>query len=83
MAAKLKKIIQLTKKNDEKMKKLMFIFNLILSVVMLLLTISYTIGSLIVAGMQSYHIALFVMCLLFATLVKLSYNEYVEYLNEQ
>ena len=65
------------------MKKLMFIFNLILSVVMLLLTISYTIGSLIVAGMQSYHIALLVMCLLFATLVKLSYNEYVEYLNEQ
>lgn len=65
------------------MKKLMFIFNLILSVVMLLLTISYTIGSLIVAGMQGYHIALFVMCLLFATLVKLSYNEYVEYLNEQ
>ena len=65
------------------MKKLMFIFNLILSVVMFLLTVTYTIGSLVMVGWQSWHIAFVAMCLLFATLVKLSYNEYVEYLNEQ
>ena len=78
MAAKLKKIIQLTKKNDEKMKKLMFIFNLILSAIIAGLTFTYTIGSLIIAGVQSWHIAFIALCILTVALVRMSVKELVE-----
>lgn len=72
MAAKLKKIIQLTKKNEEKMKKLMFISNVIFSAILAGLAISYTIGSLIKAGWQSWHIAFVAISLLTIALVRIS-----------
>ena len=75
MAAKLKKKNQLTKKNEEKMKKLMFISNVIFSAILAGLAISYTIGSLIMAGWQSWHIAFVAICLLTIALVKISINE--------
>ena len=76
MAAKLIKIIQLTKKNEEKMKKLMFISNVIGSAILAGLVISYTIGSLIVAGWQSWHIAFIALSLLTISLVRMSIREY-------
>ena len=76
MAAKLKKIIQLTKKNVEKMKKLMFIFNVIGSAILAGLVITYTIGSLIKAGWQSWHIAFIALSLLTIALVRMSIREY-------
>lgn len=77
MAAKLKKIIQLTKKNEEKMKKLMFISNVIISAILAGLAISYTIGSLIMAGWQSWHVAFIALCLLAIALVKSSVRELI------
>ena len=75
MAAKLKKIIRLTKKNDEKMKKLMFILNVIFSAILAGCTISYTILSLIQVGWQSWHVAVVAISLLTIALVKISINE--------
>ena len=76
MAAKLRKIIELTKKNVEKMKKLMFICNVIGSAILAGLVISYTIGSLIMAGWQNWHIAFIALSLLTIALVRMSIREY-------
>ena len=83
MAAKLKKIIQLTKKNEEKMKKLMFISNVIFSATLAGLAISYTIGSLIKAGWQSWHIAFIAISLLTIALVKNSVCELKKCINDE
>lgn len=82
MAAKLKKIIQLTKKNDEKMKKLMFISNVIFSAILAGGAISYTIISLIQVGLQSWHVAFVAMCLLSICLVRISVRELKQCIND-
>lgn len=58
------------------MKKLMFIFNVIGSAILAGLVISYTIGSLIMAGWQSWHIAFIALSLLTIALVRMSIREY-------
>ena len=58
------------------MKKLMFISNVIGSAILAGLVISYTIGSLIVAGWQSWHIAFIALSLLTISLVRMSIREY-------
>ena len=83
LAAKLKKIIQLTKKNEEKMKKLMFISNVIFSAILAGLAISYTIGSLVMAGWQSWHIAFVVISLLSIALVCTSVRELKQCINNE
>lgn len=83
LAAKLKKIIQLTKKNEEKMKKLMFICNVIFSAILAGLAISYTIGSLIQAGWHNWHIAFIAISLLTIALVKISVKELRECINDE
>jgi hypothetical protein len=60
------------------MKKLMFICNVIFSAILAVLVISYTIGSLIKAGWQSWHIAFIAMSLLAIALVRISVRELVE-----
>jgi hypothetical protein len=83
LAAKLKKKNQLTKKNEEKMKKLMLVIQVIFSAIIAGLVLTYTISSLFIAGLHSYHVALALMSLLAACLVYLSVTEYVQFLNEQ
>lgn len=65
------------------MKKLMFICNVIFSAILAGLVISYTIGSLIRAGWQSWHIAFIAMSLLSICLVKISAKELRECINEK
>ena len=83
LAAKLKKIIQLTKKNEEKMKKLMFICNVIFSAILAGLAISYTIGSLVMAGWQSWHVAFIAISLLTIALVRISIIELRKCINDE
>lgn len=83
MAAKLKKIIQLTKKNDEKMKKLMFISNVIFSAILAGCAISYTILSLIQVGWQSWHVAFLAISLLTIALVRMSVRELKQCINDE
>lgn len=64
------------------MKKLMFISNVILSAILAGLAISYTIGSLIMAGWQSWHIAFIAISLLTIALVKISVKELRECIND-
>lgn len=65
------------------MKKLMFICNVIFSAILAGLVISYTIGSLIMAGWQSWHIAFIAMSLLTIALVKISIKELRECINDE
>ena len=77
MAAKLKKKNQLTKKNEEKMKKLMFISNVLISAIFAGSIFTYTIGSLIMAGWHSWHIAFIALFMLSIALVKGSVRELI------
>ena len=81
MAAKLKKIIQLTKKNEEKMKKLMFISNVIFSAILAGLAISYTIGSIIMAGWQSWHIGFVAIAIISVLMLVLAVKDAIKVFN--
>lgn len=65
------------------MKKLMFISNVIFSAILAGLAISYTIGSLIMAGWHSWHIAFIAISLLTIALVRMSVSELKQCINDE
>lgn len=65
------------------MKKAMFILQVIFSAILAGCAISYTIGSLIIAGLQSWHIAFIAISLSTIALVKNSVCELKKCINDE